>query len=1000
MKIWKNLTKNGKKRLTLLLSLALLLTVAAGTTLAYLMMQTGSLQNKFLSDVSLTRDLTIQKTVEFDEAVFGKNFSAPEIIKDIEFNFTVDFGDKYANRTVKILKNGTETGELSLDAEGVAKLTLKHNESIAFLGIDVGTEVKITEDEKASFYSTSIEALWKTENNQTSGNTITHVILDDPNVINENSFKFVNKYTASKVDPVNLTLVGTKTLKDRDWQEGDRFVFQLQIWNPGTEEWDNVLQGEKTVVYEKIKVKEDDPNTTDIDETEWALPKPEEINSFELSEALINYDFTTAGDYIFRIAETDCSVVGMTYNTTESEFKVVVGDNNMDGKLEIQSVTSNNASVKISEDHKIEVEVVNKYAPAVAYINIEKVVLDASQQGLDQDTSGFYFGLYDADTGELIKTYTTSYGEEPEIELIYGKEDVGSTFHYVLKEEGTDTAPAGWTYDTTQYNLQVDVVENQDGTISAFIMDTGAIAPITEEEDIEDPIQPTFAVDPTEGDYGYTEDSSETTGATEATVTDVETTGATTETTEETTETTAETTEVTEATTQATTEATEENPTVFRLPGSSTSVTPTETSESSDPEDSSVTTESSGDATATSEDLGGTFSLPGSEATTDSGSGTFKLPGAESPQTDGEITLQGAEKSITVRFSNSYDPVDAYATIDGKKELTGRAMKLSEFKFEFYETGSDFNITDKNPTFVRENDNSGNFSFGEFKYETVGTRYYVVKEVLPSGISVDGKLNGVTYDKTVYHVTVAVTDEGGKLKAVPQITTSNGTVEAGIVFRNTYTAASVTIDGVTGTKLLNSEKPGNWTFKFRLYTNTNGQHLCQGEYTTAESNSDGIFTFAPVTYTFEQLNGAEQKEFWYTLAEDSDNPVDGMTYDSTIYGIKDLVTDGGNGQLTVTRTIARVDLMNSELVSEIVFRNTYVEPEKPTTEPTTAPTETTTEPDEPTETTKKPSYTGGDNSKTGDESHVWQYVTIAVLSGGALILLLIFGRRKKRGKYE
>lgn len=74
---------------------------------------------------------------------------------------------------------------------------------------------------------------------------------------------------------------------------------------------------------------------------------------------------------------------------------------------------------------------------------------------------------------------------------------------------------------------------------------------------------------------------------------------------------------------------------------------------------------------------------------------------------------------------------------------------------------------------------AGSVDFGNITYTRAGTYTYTVYERT-------GSASGYTYDTTVYHMTVVITETNGKLSATRTITNASGTVQTGLVFTNAY----------------------------------------------------------------------------------------------------------------------------------------------------------------------------------------------------------------------
>ena len=121
--------------------------------------------------------------------------------------------------------------------------------------------------------------------------------------------------------------------------------------------------------------------------------------------------------------------------------------------------------------------------------------------------------------------------------------------------------------------------------------------------------------------------------------------------------------------------------------------------------------------------------------------------------------------------------------MDGSKTLDGRNLNAGEFEFALAP------VTDNAPMpseAVVKNVAGGMFSFGEITYTEAATYTYTVVEN-------NNDLGGVTYDNTVYTVTVTVTDDGnGNLIAAVAYSKDNQLVEH-MVFHNQYTAAGTQV---------------------------------------------------------------------------------------------------------------------------------------------------------------------------------------------------------------
>lgn len=151
---------------------------------------------------------------------------------------------------------------------------------------------------------------------------------------------------------------------------------------------------------------------------------------------------------------------------------------------------------------------------------------------------------------------------------------------------------------------------------------------------------------------------------------------------------------------------------------------------------------------------------------------TYTVVTTVSDNGDGTLTaahkLEGATESAG--FTNKYHAMPTQVSIGAIKVLEGRELKKDEFSFKL--VGEDIEST-------VANDADGKIGFDKFEYDEPGTHVYTISEV-------KGDEVGMTYDKSVFTVTVNVADDGeGNLKANVAFTKGDKSVE-GIVFNNTY----------------------------------------------------------------------------------------------------------------------------------------------------------------------------------------------------------------------
>ena len=151
---------------------------------------------------------------------------------------------------------------------------------------------------------------------------------------------------------------------------------------------------------------------------------------------------------------------------------------------------------------------------------------------------------------------------------------------------------------------------------------------------------------------------------------------------------------------------------------------------------------------------------------------TYTVVTTVSDNCDGTLAathkLEGTTESAG--FTNKYHAMPTQVSIGAIKVLEGRELKKDEFSFKLVGEDIESTVT---------NDADGKINFDKFEYDEPGTHAYTISEV-------KGDEVGMTYDKSVFTVTVNVVDDGeGNLKANVAFTKGDKSVE-GIVFNNTY----------------------------------------------------------------------------------------------------------------------------------------------------------------------------------------------------------------------
>ena len=246
---------------------------------------------------------------------------------------------------------------------------------------------------------------------------------------------------------------------------------------------------------------------------------------------------------------------------------------------------------------------------------------------------------------------------------------------------------------------------------------------------------------------------------------------------------------------------------------------------------------------------------------------------------EGHLTVIPKETNNLFTFTNTYGVKKLSSSvtdqIDITKKLDGRDLKDGEFKFRLMEDGKVMEAT---------NDANGKVTFDKITYTKPGSHTYTVCE------ENDGK-GGVIYDSNSYTVYTLVVDNGnGKLEATHRIDkeiSGDQPAAKDITFANKYQAKPTEVSlGVT--KRLDNAKLKSGQFTFVL-KDANGE-----EVESATNKADGSVQFKAISfdkagtyeYTIEELND-KQKE---------------ITYDTKVHHVTITVTDDGEGSLKAVLT--------------------------------------------------------------------------------------------------
>ncbi|MBQ8288419.1 MAG: hypothetical protein IJX76_06575 [Clostridia bacterium] len=906
----------------------------------------------FENTVKSFGNVIISKTVEHP---FADTYEIPaNLVFEFEITITDVEGTPRANTTYH-----TATGTtIVTDGSGKASVKLHAGQSIRLNDLFETDIVTVRE--------VNLPAGFTAEETQLSAS-----VSADTNKV----LAFVNTYTPDEVDPVNVTVKGTKELDGRVWLDSDTFEFELQRYDRTAATW-NKIGASQTATKA-------DPD-------------------FDFTAVLSGESYTEIGTYHYRIVEVydaNNAIGGVAYDTNPRYFNVTVTDSDMDGELEIAEVTTPALATVTYDDEtltwNVDASFTNSYAPAGSagiIISINKVV--ESLNGAEISLEGFEFGLYEGDNLMGDTVFTAADGTA-QIRLVYNAPDCGNTYTYILKELPGDVP--GMTYTDTVYIIEVTVVDNLDGTIGAVVYtstaddtipedaDTVYSATFTNTYDLTDAavtvagnkvltgrplivggftfnlyetgvnfsiagLEPiATATNKSNGTFAFDALTFDTVGTYYYVVTEQEgTLGGITydDTVYRVTVIVTDNGDGTLATSVITTNGDGTTaPITFRnyydAEDVDVSVDGIKTLDGRDLQagefsfglyetDSSFSIAGLTAAQIAVNTANGGFSF--TDLTFDT-AGTYyyvvveekgNLGGVAYDATAYHITVtvtddgagalhatvsmtNGAGIAVTaIEFENGYTTTPASVPLLGNKTLTGRALAIREFGFLLYQTDSGFSVAGLTPVQTVRNAANGSFRFTDLSFDRAGVYYYVVAEE-------QGNLGGVTYDDTVYRITVTVTDNGaGELIASVDMTDGSGNDAAAIAFRNIYTTAGTTAT-ISGNKTLSGRDLQAGEFSFQLY---------QTGASFAISGIDAIDTVtnsANGRFSFDALRFDEIGTYYYVVVEEQGD-LGGVTYDGAVYRVIVTVTDNGHGQLEAAVAVTNE---NGASVSAISFTNIY-----------------------------------------------------------------------------
>lgn len=860
------------------------------------------------TNTAKTGSLTVKKTV-----VGGDS--------QREFGFAVTLADGDGEPVSGTFGKGEHAVTFT---DGKATFKLKDGEEKAVAGLPVGAHYTVTED-AAEGYTTTV--------NGADGSKAEGAVTEDGATV-----AFTNTYgTAAEGRDVSTAGLFTKTLKGRDWAEGDSFQFAL-AGEDGAPMPEGSADGSKTVSVTAAGTKAGDRVAFDFGFIRYTL---NDIKDAEFAE--VGGKRVRAKTFTYTVREVGpddgSAIAGVAYDGHVATMTVTVTD---DGSGNLTATTPAIAEVSGGD-------FVNTYTTELDYSVRTGVRLSKTLSGRAMEAGQFAFTVTaDAETAAKLglKTDKDAYavaaaddGAADLVDLIGGTAgsdvkftdaDAGKTYNFTVTEtklggEGyaNDTAPRTVTiapaYDAATGRLTVTTAVAKDGVevarseVSTADDATSAPAPVTVA------FQNSYEATGTLGGEGNV---------------------------------------AINATKTLTGRAAAAGEFSFSVRDAQGNVVATATNQASGDGEAAglafspiaYTTDAlermvaDGIATRAAD---GSWIIP----YTVSEDGTDRLPaGVTATASSFDITVKvtdngkgGLDVAVvypegsggTLPFVNGYSAGEATVDLSGTKTLAlsqaglglTQADIAGKYTFKIEPLDGAPTPVDASGKTVTEatNDAAGNVELGRVTFgqpsdlddaeidgQGLRTKTFAYR-VSESGL-VDGVANDATATRT-FTVRVVEDTNAGTLAA--EVLPAEGTPEGkgAFGFTNTYgvnpTPSSVT-DQIKVNKKLKGRDLAEGEFEFQLVElAADGSESVAA---TGKNAADGTVALSPVTYTAPGMHSYELREVAGTAG--------GVTYDKATYRVRTTVTDAKNGTLAVKHELADAE-GNAVGDTSVTFTNGY-----------------------------------------------------------------------------
>ena len=860
------------------------------------------------TNTAKTGSLTVKKTV-----VGGDS--------QREFGFTVALTDGDGEPVSGTFGEGENAVTFT---DGKAAFTLKHGGEKTIAGLPVGARYTVTEDATEG-YATTVDG--------TDGSKAEGTVTEDGATA-----AFTNTYgTATEGRDVSTAGLFTKTLKGRDWAEGDSFQFTL-TGEGGAPMPEGSANGSKTVsVTAAAGTKAGTKVAFDFGSIRYTLDDIKDAGFAEVGGKRVR-----AKTFTYTVREVrpndGSAIAGVAYDGHDATMTVTVTD---DGSGNLTASTPAIAQASGGD-------FVNTYTTGLDYSARAGVRLSKTLSGRAMEAGQFAFTVTaDAETAAKLglKTGKDAYavaaaddGEADLVDLIGGAAkgdvtftdaDAGKTYSFTV----TETKLGGYGYANDTAPRTVTIAPAYDAATGKLTVTTTVVKDGVEVARSEVSTADDAALPPAPVTVAF-QNSYEATG----------TLGG-------------EGSASIEATKTLTGRAAAAGEFSFSVRDAHGNVVATSSNRASD--DGEVaglafspiayTTGSleqmAADGTATKA-ADGSWSIPytvsedtaalpaGVTATASSFDITVKVTDNGKGGLDVAVTYpEGCDGKLS--FVNGYGTNEASVDLAGTKTLAlsqaGLGLVQADiagkytFKIEPLD-GAPAPVDASGKTVTEAtNDAAGNVELGSVTFrqpsdlddveidgDGLRTKTFAYR-VSESG-SVDGVTNDAVASRTFTVKVVEATNTGTlAAKVLPAEGTPEG--KGAFEFTNTYgvepTPSSVT-DQIKVNKKLKGRDLAEGEFEFQLVEiNADGSESIAA---TGRNAADGTVALGPVTYTAPGTHGYELREVTGTAG--------GVTYDKAVYRVRTTVSDAGNGTLTVKHELADAE-GNPTGDDSVTFTNGY-----------------------------------------------------------------------------